>query len=165
MAKLKHPSSQRPFFPESRSKNILTCPFYLLTLPSVFPMFHCLVTFFRSIYPSFHSLSQSSLTHSFTHKKTRLRSQTKSCPCTKTDTSLLAPLFFRSADEIFKRHFCSYLIARQHSLHKDSEWSELGNEAWVRLGSVMFSETQQGLERDGLSVRVLNVGMSFATTP
>lgn len=88
VAKLKHPCSQRLFFPESGRKNILTCPVYLLTLPSqsVCPMFHCLVTFFHSIYPSYHSLLHSSFTHSFTHTKTRLGSQTKSCPCTKTDT-------------------------------------------------------------------------------
>ena len=105
----------------------------LFTLSSLFlsfPMFHCLVTFCLSIYPSLPSLLHSSFTFSFTHKKKHvLALKKKLCPCTKTDTSPVARPLFHSADEIFKQHFCSYLIACQHTLHKDSNCSVLGGKS------------------------------------
>ncbi len=155
------------FFWVRKQKHIdLSILFTLSSLSLSFPMSHCLVTFCLSVHPSLPPLLRSSFTHSFTDKKKHLLALKKLRPCTKTDTSPLALPFFHSVDEIFKQHFCSYLIACQHTLHKDSNRSVgLGSTASVSLGSVMFHKAQPRLERDGLSMRMLSVSMSVATTP
>lgn len=167
VAKLKHPCTHRPFIPESGGKNILTCPLYLHSVlsHSVSP---CPIVLSHFASPSIHLSPPSYILHSLTPSRTKkhLFALKKLHPCTKTDTIPLALPFFHSGDEIFKQHFCSYLIACQHTLHKGSNWSQgLGSKSSVSLGSVMFHKTQPRLERDGLSVRMLSVGMSVATTP
>lgn len=65
------------------------------------------------------------------------------CSRTKTDTGPLVLPLFHSGDEIFKQHFCSYLIACQHTLHKDSSWSKLVCLSWGHLGFI-----ESGKRRD-----------------
>ena len=65
------------------------------------------------------------------------------CSRTKTDTGPLVLPLFHSGDEIFKQHFCFYLIACQHTLHKDSSGSKLVCLSWGHLGFI-----ESGKRRD-----------------
>lgn len=56
-----------------------------------------------------------------------------------------SPLILASVhegDEIFKRHYCSYLIACQPTLHKDSNWSGLGEKGLGVSGACDVHITQ-----------------------
>lgn len=114
---------------------------------SLFPLSQfvpCSIVLSHFFIPSIHLTTRSYILHSLTPSHTQKHASALKQNRAHALKPILALLFFRSADEIFKRHFCSYLIACQHSLHEDSDWSEEGNEAWVRLGSVMFSENPAG---------------------